>query len=372
MGSGGGVAGAPHATSDSASGPEAPPASGGQYSARVSRHRRPAQIALQPWNPAAPYLKELRAARAKDAFAVYLKNRATFAHSPAFFLDCADYFFDRHDMELAIQVLSNLAELEPNDPAMLRLMGNRLIRAARYDLAIDTFEDLLRLRSDDPQSYRDLALALAQRADATRAAMKGRGKPSQTPRHDAARDDGKGAAGIRDDYARAVDLLTEVVMRRWNGFAVGIELPTLTELNCILARAKAYGVGPKGLDSRFIKLLDMDIRVVMTWHADNTAMGLMVTEPSGEKVGRDHDRTAIGGLVSHLSAGGPEEYLIRKAKNGEYTIQATYGGAADPPLPVTVQVDIFTNFGRDNEQHRSITVRLKEKTDSVTLGQVKF
>ena len=323
--------------------------------------------------PVSPYLKELLAAPWGQEFAVYMKNRAKYAHSPEFFLDCADFFFDRQETALAVQVLSNLAELDPNEPATLRRMGLRLARAGNYDLAIDTLEDVLRLRPNEPRSYRDLALVLAQRASAARSATDRRGKTWRPSSNDEVRIGNRSKAEIRSDYARAVELLTTVIVRRWDGRYREIELPALMELNRILPEAQAYGVRPRRLDSRLIKLLDMDLRIVMTWHADNSAMRLKVTEPSGEKAGRDHDRTTIGGLVTHQWAGdGPDEYLVRRAMNGEYAIQAVGGGAAGPASPMTVQADIFTNYGRDNEQHRSIVVRLKEKSDTVTIGQVKF
>ena len=99
-----------------------------------------------------------------------MKNRAQHANSPAFFVDCADYFFNIHEPDLAIQVLSNLAEMAPDDAATLRILGHRLAIAGAFDLAVLTLEQVLRLRPDDPQSYRDLALVLAQRADAGRKA----------------------------------------------------------------------------------------------------------------------------------------------------------------------------------------------------------
>ncbi|MGD0900321.1 MAG: DUF2135 domain-containing protein, partial [Thermoguttaceae bacterium] len=40
--------------------------------------------------------------------------------------------------------------------------------------------------------------------------------------------------------------------------------------------------------------------------------------------------------------------------------------------PVTVQVDVFTNYGRANEQHQSLTVRLQHAGDHVTVGSVDF
>ena len=72
-----------------------------------------------------------------------------------------DVFLNHNDTDQALQVLSNLAELETDDPAVLRAMARGLARAEAYELAVDTFEQVLQLRPDEPQSYRDLALALA-------------------------------------------------------------------------------------------------------------------------------------------------------------------------------------------------------------------
>ena len=109
---------------------------------------------------------------------------------------------------------------------------------------------------------------------------------------------------------------------------------------------------------------------------DNSDDQWRVTSPAGEKVGQDGAENGMrcGWPYFHgLSAGGgPDEYLVRRAIRGEYVIQASYDNTAAPPGPVTVQAEVFTSFGRDTEQHRSLVVRLKEKTDPVTLGRVRF
>ena len=95
-----------------------------------------------------------------------------------------------------------------------------------------------------------------------------------------------------------------------------------------------------------------------------------------EKAYYSHNRTTIGGMVSRDFTGGygPEEYLVRKAMHGGYDIKANYYGSRATRLlgAVTVQVDIFTNFGRADEQHKSITIRLKEAKETVTIGQIEF
>jgi Ca-activated chloride channel homolog len=329
-------------------------------------------IVIKPWQPDMPYLKELRAAKGKDLFAVYMKNRAQFGTSPAFFLDCADFFREAGDNELALQVLSNIAELELEDAALLRVLGHRLVQIGQLDLAVQTFEHVLELRPEEPQSYRDLALALARRADDT----------APQPMHEKVRlyngekTNFAAAPNPQADYTRAIELLAQLVMRRWDARFPEIEVIALEEVNRILPRAKAAGVSVIPLDERLIKLLDVDVRIVMTWHADNTDVDLWVTEPTGEKAMYNHNRTTIGGLVScdFTQGYGPEEYLIHRAAHGVYKIEANYFGSRATQLlgPVTVQVDVYTNYGRPNEQRKSLTLRLKEAKETVRIGEIEF
>ena len=316
-------------------------------------------ISIMEWNPDTPYLKELRAAKGKgDLFAIYMKNRAQLGASPSFFLDCADFFREAGEPAVALQVLSNIAELQLEDAALLRVLGYRLLQIGQLDLAVMTFEHVLEMRPEEPQSYRDLALALTRRAE------------------EGSRTDARAAHAIRDDYARAVDLFGKLVMGRWDERFPGIEVIALEELNAIAGKAKAAGVPEIPLDPRLLKLLDVDVRIVMTWQADNTDIDLWVTEPTGEKAMYDHNRTTIGGLVSNdfTQGYGPEEYLVRRAAHGVYKIAANYYGSRATRLlgPVTVQVDVYTNYGRPNQQCKSLTLRLKEAKETVPIGEIEF
>jgi uncharacterized protein YfaP (DUF2135 family) len=167
-----------------------------------------------------------------------------------------------------------------------------------------------------------------------------------------------------------------VILTRWDNRFPEIEVIALEEVNRIIPKAKAAGVSEIPLDPRLIKLLDVDIRIVMTWHADNTDIDLWVTEPSGEKAFYSHNRTTIGGLVSRDFTGGygPEEYLIRRAAHGMYKVEANYYGSRATRLlgAVTVQADVFTNYGRENEQRKSLTLRLKEARETVAIGGIEF
>ena len=120
----------------------------------------------------------------------------------------------------------------------------------------------------------------------------------------------------------------------------------------------------------------MDVRIILTWDADATDIDLWVIEPSGERAFYGHRRTTIGGNFSRdFTRGyGPEEYCLRKAMNGVYRIKVNYFGSAAARLlgAVTLQVDVFTNFGRPNEQHRSITRRLRTKKQTLQVAEIEF
>ena len=298
-------------------------------------------ISLKPWDPSTPYLAELKAAKPETYLNVYMGQRKTYAASPAFFLDCADFFFKQKQDVLAVRVLSNIAELELENPHLLRVLGRRLAQESLQEPARTVFEEVLRLRPEEPQSYRDLALTLDS----------------------------------LEQYDRAMELLYLVVTTTWDRFPE-IEVVALMELNRTIARAKRAGIKDFPVDPRLIKLLDVDVRIVLTWDADMTDVDLWVIEPSGEKAFYQHSLTSVGGLVSRdvTDGYGPEEYVLKKAPKGQYKVQANYYGSGAPTLTgaVTLKVDVFTRYGRPDEKRRSITLRLKHPQDVVSVGEIEF
>lgn len=308
-------------------------------------------IAIKEWDPKTPYLEALKRAGKQDAFSVYLTQRKKFGQSPAFYLDCAEFFRKQKQAELSLQILSNIAELDLENAALLRVLAYRLLQIGQLDLACGLFEEILRLRPEEPQSFRDLALALAKRGQAQN-------------------DSG--------DCRQALELLAKVVNQKWDRFEE-VEVIALMEMNALWADCGRRFPQDKLLfpvDRRLQKLLDLDVRILLTWDADMTDIDLHIVEPSGEEAYYSHNLTTIGGLVSRdfTQGYGPEEYCLRKAQPGTYKIAANYFGsqAAQMMGPVTVQAEIITHFGRPNEKRKSLTLRLEDKKDMVVIGEVEF
>jgi uncharacterized protein YfaP (DUF2135 family) len=66
--------------------------------------------------------------------------------------------------------------------------------------------------------------------------------------------------------------------------------------------------------------------------------------------------------------------MVRRAAHGVYKVEANYFGSRATRLlgPVTVQVDVYTHYGRADEQRKSLTIRLKEAQETVRIGEIEF
>ncbi len=300
----------------------------------------PTTIHLTPWAPDTPYARRLRAAPPEAVYQRYLDERPDFVNSTAFFLDAADVLFAKGRPELALRVLSNLAEMELENRHILRVLGYRLLQAKQPALAIPVLRTVQRLSPHEPQSYRDLGLA----------------------HHD---------AGQWQDSA---DQLWQVVSRPSDGRFPDIDMTALAELNMVIDRAARAGtpLHTEAYDQRLLRHLPLDLRITLAWDADNTDIDLWVTDPNGEKAYYGHRLSYQGGRVSRDVTGGygPEEFALRVAKPGKYTVQAQfYGHRQQVVTPATtLMMRLTTGFGRGDQKDEMVTLRLAGQSEMVTVG----
>jgi tetratricopeptide (TPR) repeat protein len=331
------------ASRPAASADEAAPAGG--RSNRADARTSTIAIEVSDWNPDRPYLKALEAASPADFWSVYRAQEKAHGAVPAFYLDVAEWLFRKGRTEDARRVVANAIELPVADTTTLTILADRLMRYGDTDRAIWVYEKILYLEPDRPQPRRNLALALIARAER---ADRGAARPPHPP---------------KADYDRALDLLTEVIMRPWASAYDGIEMISLMEANRIIPRVRARG-GKVELDPRLIALLDTDLRILLEWNTDHTDMDLWVDEPSGERAIYSHPRTVIGGRLSNdMTQGyGPEEYLLRRAMNGTYEIRANVFAAdrLNPNGSTTIRARIFRNWGRPDQEEQVLEIDLKK------------
>lgn len=298
-------------------------------------------ITLNAWEANAPYLKALKETPKENLYQKYLSLKPAYTSTPSFFVDVSDYFSKQGDTKNALRILSNMSELELESPQLLRVLARRLQQMNYNVLAIKVFEDILKIREEEPQSYRDLGLAYEQ----------------------------------NKEYQKAVNVLSKVLSKSWDDRFPEVEVLVAIELNHVIA------MSPKKLDltsvdKRLIKPMPCDMRIVINWDTDNCDMDLWVTDPHSEKCFYSHPLTLSGGKMTRDFTGGygPEVFMIKKGTEGNYPVEVNYYGDRNQSIsgPTTVQAEMYTNYGLPNETKKVITLRLENKSEVVKLADYAF
>ena len=305
------------------------------------------EIELKSWNPDTPYIKILeKEPTVETAYKRYLEIRDTYANSPSFYLDVADFFDKKEQPQTAITILTNLMEVELDNYELIKALAYKLEYFGQYNLAVIAYKKVLELRPEDPQSYRDLALAYEQNGE----------------------------------IQKSFDLLYmmyngELLEKDQEERYYGIEHIAFVELTRLVAKYKKKLKLTKAQKNSFAEI-PVDVRVVIDWNHNDTDIDLWVFDPHEEKAWFKNTKTEIGGRMSEdLTEGyGPEEFMLKKAVRGNYKIMVDYYADNVQKIsgPTILKVTLYTNYGRKNEQKKIIIVRLDKEEDEIEIGNLKF
>ncbi|SEC83207.1 hypothetical protein SAMN04489761_3712 [Tenacibaculum sp. MAR_2009_124] len=303
------------------------------------------ELELKGWNPEMEYLDVLSKEKSiKRVYEKYLKIRDHYSNSPTFYLDVADFFMNRKEKDLAIRILTNLAEIELDNYELLKALAYKLEYFEEYDMAKVVYEKILDLRPEEPQSYRDLALVY----------------------------------GLLGEYQTSFDLLYKI----YNGELLvkdkerrfeGIESIAFVEL-CKLVNAQGSHIKLTEEQKELFRNIAVDIRVVVDWNHNDTDLDLWITDPLGEEASYKNKKTKIGGRMSFdMTDGyGPEEFMLREAKRGTYKIKIDYYSDAIQKIsgPTILKINVYKNYGSKLESKKTVVVKLDKKEGSFEVDKL--
>ncbi|KAH3744454.1 non-muscle actin 6.2 [Pelomyxa schiedti] len=248
-----------------------------------------------------------------------ISHNPHFAEQIGFFFACSLLAWQRGSIGTATCILSNACELAQGDVALLRVVCAMLLQFGRRKLAIYLLEHILELRAEEPQSYRDLALALseAENSEVEQAQLN-----------------------------RSVSLLRTVLETKWDPRFEQIELVALMELNYIANVMNQRGFERPDIDSRLLFDIEVDLRCVLTWNTDLTDLELIITEPSGEMCSSFNNHSRSGGLISRNFSGGygPVEWVLKKAEPGMYSIGVKLHHTPNSSLTTYASLVVYAHY----------------------------
>ncbi len=300
-----------------------------------------AVVTTKEYQSSKEYYKTLNSVALGELEDTYFELRKDNAMNPSFFFDAAKVFEKQGKIKEACRVISNLAEINLEDHENLRRVGGFLMEHKEYKLAKSIYKHILKIRSEEPQSFRDYALCLAENGE----------------------------------YQAAADSLYNLFIRNIDWPYRGIRTSLITEFNTLLSKHKGK-IDISHYNPEYIFETPVDLRIEITWVMDETNLDLKVIEPDST-VSSSWQRFNInGGFQSYnMSRGyGPEVYMIRKAESGTYKIRANYRSnrRQKSSLEPQVRCKIYTNYGKPSQQMQENIIKIEIDHGEVDLGEIEI
>jgi len=298
----------------------------------------------------APYIQELRQFQTVyEAYDFYLLQRTKYDGVPAYYVDVAHFFRNQFEaVEKSNRILSNIAETDFDDYELLKVYGYQLQATDQHRLALFIFQRILELRSEDVQSYRDLALAYDNVGDCQE------------------------AFNILNDI-----LSGKIYKGTHRRNFVGLNSIIKHEINYLLEKYKGdIDTSQLYKDAQLPTSKNFDVRIVVDWNHNDTDIDLHVIDPNREECSYTNTETRIGGHMSKdMTQGfGPEEFTLTNAIKGEYFIKINYYGDRYQKIenPTFMKVTMHAHYGTLKQSKEVKIIRLTNSKDNQIVAKMVF
>jgi hypothetical protein len=319
-----------------------------QQEVKRNTYRKKLKVADQTIKTA--YAKELLTYKTtEEAYDFYLMQRTKYEELPAYYADIASIFRTHFNAPAyANRILSNIAETDFDNYELLKVYGYELQANEQHNLALFVFKRVLELRTEDVQSYRDLAIAHENVGECQKA------------------------------FDLFADILTGKIYK--NGYRrnfSGVNQIIQHEVNDLLEKYED-DIDASVLDEirKNPKPAAFDVRIVVDWNHNDTDIDLHIIDPNFEECSYKHTTTAIGGKMSQdMTQGfGPEEFTLKKAIKGDYFVKINYYGDRYQKIenPTFMKVTMYKYFGTKKQTKEVKVIRLAKRNENLIVAKLSF
>ncbi len=298
-----------------------------------------AEVSTTEYQSSKEYFKELNSAAIGELEDTYFELKEDNILNPSFYVDAAQVFKKQGKIKEACRVISNLAEINLEDHENLRRVAGFLMENKEYQLAKSIYKHILKIRNEEPQTYRDYALCLAQLGE----------------------------------YQAAADSLYNIFTGNIPRQFEGIRSTVFSEFNTLILE-HADEIDISKYDPGYLFETPVDLRIEITWVMDETDIDLWVIEPDETLCKFNHRYTKNGGFLSKdMTQGyGPEVYMMRKATEGKYKIKAKFYSNSRQRSNISPEVrcKIYTNYGKPDQKVQEILRKIEIQSGVIEIGEI--
>ncbi len=317
---------------------------------RQNRHTYKGKLRVADQTVRTPYIRELLAFKTtEEAYDFYLMQRIKYIETPAYYVDVSNAFRNHYKaIDYSNRILSNIAETDFDNYELLKVYGYQLQATYQHSLALFIFKRVLELRTEDVQSYRDLALA----------------------------HENVGECQAAFDLFESI-LSGKIYKNKNRRNFAGLNTIISHEIK-YLAEKHKDDLDTSSLEK--IKTKDtpetFDVRITVDWNHNDTDIDLHVIDPNLEECWYSHKRTKIGGQISQdMTQGfGPEEFTLKNAIKGDYFVKINYYGDRYQKVenPTFMKVTLHKYYGTKRQSKEIKIIRLTKSREKQIVAKLSF
>ncbi len=287
------------------------------------------------------YMQEIKRTLPREYVDVYEQYKKANAKNAGFYLDMADFFFQKGMKEKALEILYKAAEASHGSIEGLKDVAYTLESWKNFDEAIGVYKNIIDENNGGEAIKRDLALAYFQNGN----------------------------------YQQALNTYYEIVTKRGSELTSNNNLKqiAMSEMNALIA-LHSDSLDLTAINLRLVRALPVDLRISVESN-DRGRASLLIQEPSGELCYAADVDTRSGGQLSPANYDDEDnysEYSIKNAAAGKYRISTNAYDGSNNAIPHIMRIIVFKNFQRAGQTIEIKNVILDNQYGEVEIGEITW
>ncbi len=278
------------------------------------------------------------APNSKQAFDDFNAQANKFKNKPSYFIDAANYFKTKYnDTRFATEILSELNKLYANNPEILKALAYQYEKLKLPIKALNTYKQIIKLRPNYAQSFRDLANAYTNVGD----------------------------------FSNAWKYYMNYLFRGHKLGNTDIGKIMYAEMEYLYTNYKNKANISESFELQNGKKFEKDIRVVFEWNTSNAEFNLEFVNPQKQSYVFRHTLYDDNTLINKEKKIGysSREFYIENLKRGQWLVNLKYlGNLTDNPT--YMKVTTYYNWERPNQTKKTIILELNKK--NIKYNLLKF
>jgi len=287
------------------------------------------------------YMHKIQRTSSEEYVNVYEKLEKANAGSVGFYLDMADFFFQKNMEQKASEILKKANEFSNGNADGLMAVAYTLESWKKFDEPIDIYKKIIEKNNDAESVKRDLALAYFQNGE----------------------------------YQLSLNTYYGIITKTGNESASinSLKQIAMDEMNALIA-LHSTSLDLTAINLRLVRPLPVDLRIMLESN-DRNPVDLLIREPGDEVCNAANPNSRSGGHLSSANYDSEDnfyDYSIKNAPQGGYGIITNARNSFGSAMPHMVRMVTFKNFQKPGQTIETKNVILDNQYGEVEIGETIF